>query len=101
LSAPFYQNRSSVIARIPCLCRLGQLAVDQRFQRKHALTLFSSALQTAMRASESVGGIGVLTHPLDDTLRRFYARWSFQDLPFDPRRAMMVRMADLVQSFTD
>jgi hypothetical protein len=32
-------------------------------------------------------------------VRGFYARWGFQDLPFDPRRAMMVRMVDLQLSF--
>jgi len=28
-------------------------------------------------------------------LRTFYAKWGFQDLPFDPHRAMAVRMVDL------
>lgn len=37
----------------------------------------------------------MITHPLDDGVRAFYAKWGFQDLPFDPRRAMMVRMIDL------
>jgi hypothetical protein len=31
-------------------------------------------------------------------VRAFYSRWGFQDLPFDPRRAMIVRMADLEAS---
>jgi len=31
-------------------------------------------------------------------MRRFYARWGFEDLPFDPRRAMIVRMVDLRQN---
>jgi hypothetical protein len=43
--------------------------------------------------------MGVITHPLDDNVRRFYARWGFQNLPFDPRRAMMVRIVDVQQSF--
>ena len=54
-----------------------------------------AALKTALRAAESVGSAGVITHPLDDSLRRFYTRWGFQDLPLDPRRAMM----DLHESF--
>src|SRR5208282_2384502 len=29
----------------------------------------------------------------------FYGRWGFADLPFDPRRAMIVRMVDLARSF--
>ncbi|MBI1867270.1 MAG: GNAT family N-acetyltransferase [Methylocystis sp.] len=79
---------------------LGQLAIDKDYQRQgHAASLLLFALKTALRASESVGSMGVITHPLDDGVRRFYARWGFQDLPFDPRRAMMVRMVDLQQSF--
>ena len=47
-----------------------------------------------------VGSVGVITHPLDDDVRSFYAKWGFQDLPFDPRRSMMVRMVDLQRAFT-
>ncbi|PWB80475.1 MAG: hypothetical protein C3F11_17820 [Methylocystaceae bacterium] len=43
--------------------------------------------------------IGIITHPLDDEVRGFYARWGIQALPFDPRRAMILRMVDLRQSF--
>ena len=79
---------------------LGQLAVDKDFQKQgHAVSLLLFALKSALRASEIVGCMGVITHPLDDGVRGFYARWGFQDLPFDPRRAMMVRMVDLQQSF--
>ena len=79
---------------------LGQLAVDKAFQgRGHAASLLLFALRTALVASETIGSMGVITHPLDDGVRRFYARWGFQDLPFDPRRAMFVRMVDLRQSF--
>ena len=62
-----------------------------------SLLLF--ALKTALRAAEVIGSVGVLTHPLDDSLRGFYARWGFVDLPFDPHRAMFVRMGDLRVSF--
>jgi predicted N-acetyltransferase YhbS len=79
---------------------LGQLAVDTRYQGQgHATTLLRFALEASLRAAEIVGSIGVITHPLDDGVRGFYARWGFQDLPFDPRRAMLVRMADLQRSF--
>jgi GNAT superfamily N-acetyltransferase len=79
---------------------LGQLAVDKAYQGQgHAVSLLIFALRTALRASKSVGSVGVITHPLDDTVRSFYARWGFKDLPFDPRRAMMVRMVDLQESF--
>ena len=81
---------------------LGQLAVDERYQRQgHAASLLLFALRSAIKVSESVGGVGVITHPLDDGVRGFYARWGFRDLPFDPRRAMIVRMADLRKSLTD
>lgn len=52
------------------------------------------ALATSVRFSKDVGCFGVLTHPLDD-LRVFYRRFGFEDLPFDPGRAMVVRIADL------
>jgi predicted N-acetyltransferase YhbS len=79
---------------------LGQLAVDKNFQgRGHAASLLLFALKSALRASEIIGSVGVITHPLDDGIRGFYARWGFQNLPFDPRRAMIVRMADLRKSF--
>jgi predicted N-acetyltransferase YhbS len=75
---------------------LGQLAVDKKFQGQgHASSLMLFALTTALKASEVIGSIGVITHPLDDKLRELYAKWGFEDLPFDPHRAMIVRMVDL------
>lgn len=81
---------------------LGQLAVDKEHQGKgYAADLLRFALKTALRAADSIGGMGVITHPLDDGVRAFYAKWGFQDLPFDPRRAMIVRMVDLKQYFNE
>ncbi len=78
---------------------LGQLAVDKTSQGQgYARSLLLFALRTAFRASRDVGSFGVITHPLDELARRFYGRWGFQDLPFDPRRAMIVRIADLERS---
>ena len=78
---------------------LGQLAVDQSRQRQgHAALLLLYALTTAVIASESIGSIGVATHPLDDHARGFYTRWGFQTLPGEPRQAMMVRMDDVRRS---
>ncbi|RYC29699.1 GNAT family N-acetyltransferase [Lichenibacterium minor] len=75
---------------------LGQLAIDLAYQGQgHAASLLIFALRTALQASESIGSAGVLTHPLDDGVRRFYARGGFAELPHDPRRAMFVRMVDL------
>ena len=78
---------------------LGQLAVRSDWQGQgHAASLLLFALRTALVASESIGSIGVITHPLDDGVRAFYAKYGFEDLPFDPRRAMMVRIGDLRKS---
>ena len=75
---------------------LGQLAVDKTYQKQgHAPGLLLFALRTALRASEAIACAGVLAHPLDDDVRGFYRAWGFEDLPFDPRRAMFIRMADL------
>jgi predicted N-acetyltransferase YhbS len=75
---------------------LGQLAVDTQWHGQgHATSLLLFALKTALAAADAVGSVGVITHPIDDSVRAFYAKWGFVDLPFDPRRAMIVRMADL------
>lgn len=78
---------------------LGQLAVHRDHQGQGlARSLLLFALRTAFQVSRHVGSFGVITHPLDEPVRAFYARWGFEDLPFDPRRAMIVRMADLERS---
>lgn len=78
---------------------LGQLAVGRVHQGQgHARSLLFYALATALRSSADIGSLGVITHPIDDAIRRFYARWGFQDLPFDPKRTMIVRMIDLVKN---
>lgn len=80
---------------IPVLL-LGQLAVDRRHHGKgYARSLLLFALKTAVRLSEDMGCFGVLTHPLDDDVRAFYGRFGFETLPFDPKRSMIVRIADL------
>lgn len=78
---------------------LGQLAIDRAHQgRGHARSLLRFALATALRASRDIGSFGVITHPLDADVRAFYSRWGFEDLPFDPQQAMIVRMVDLEKS---
>lgn len=78
---------------------LGQLAIHKDFQGQgHAASLLQFALRTAIKASQDIGSFGVITHPIDDGVRAFYQRWGFEDLPFDPRRAMIVRMAVLEKS---
>lgn len=83
---------------IPALL-LGQLAVDQGYQgRGCARSLMFFALKTAVRFAREIGCFCVLTHPLDDDVRKFYAQFDFETLPFDPGRAMVVRIADLERS---
>ena len=78
---------------------LGQLAVDQAHQgRGYSRSLLLFALTTAVRSSAHIGSFGVLTHPLDETVRGFYRRFGFEDLPFDPARSMIVRTVDLIAS---
>jgi GNAT superfamily N-acetyltransferase len=81
--------------RVPATL-LGQLAIHKAYQR-HGLAraLLFCALTTALRASRDIGSYGVLTHPIDDEVREFYRRHGFEDVPFDPKRSMMVRMIDL------
>lgn len=83
---------------IPTLL-LGQLAVDRRFQGQGlARHLLFYALTTSVAFSKSVGCFGVITHPIDDAARAFYGKFGFVDLPGDPRRTMIVRIADLEES---
>lgn len=75
---------------------LGQLAVDKDYQKQgHAASLLLFALRTALHGSETIASAGVVTHPLNNDVRGFYRAWGFEDLPFDPRRAMFVRMVEL------
>jgi predicted N-acetyltransferase YhbS len=81
---------------------LGQLAIHKDSHGQgHAASLLLFALRTSLRAAQLIGSVGVITHPLDDGVRGFYSKWGFQELPFDPRRAMIVRMVDLKQSGFD
>jgi predicted N-acetyltransferase YhbS len=92
LPKPQQRNRPDPV---PSLL-LGQLAVDLRFQGKGcARSLMFFALTTALRASTQIGCFAVVTHPLDDGVRAFYAQFGFADLPGDPGRNMFVRMIDL------
>ncbi len=77
---------------------LGQLAVDLAFQRRgYAVDLLLEAYRRSLAASQVIGCMAILTHPIDDQVRGFYARWGFQNLPFDPRRAMIVRISELAR----
>ena len=73
-----------------------ELAVATTHQgRSHAKSLLAFALRSAVAAASHVGSYAVITHPLDDQVRAFYARFHFEDLPGDPKRAMFVRISEL------
>ena len=75
---------------------LGQLAIHKDHHGQgHARSLLMFALKTAVRASREIGSFGVITHPIADSVRAFYRRWGFQDLPTDPHATMIVRIVDL------
>jgi predicted N-acetyltransferase YhbS len=75
---------------------LGQLAVERRHQEHgYARALLLHTLTISVRLSKDIGCFGILTHPLDDGVRDFYRRFGFEDLPFDHKRSMIVRIADL------
>jgi predicted RNA binding protein YcfA (HicA-like mRNA interferase family) len=93
-SARFCPGHSSAIPRSGA-CHTARPACGWQSAQGHAASLPWFALRRALVASETIGSLGVITHPLYDGERGFYARWGFQDLPFDPRRAMSVRMVDL------
>ena len=75
---------------------LGQLAADKRFQGHGCgRSLMLYALKGCVQVAREVAGFGVITHPLDDGVRRFYERWGFENLPYDPRGSMIVRIKEL------
>ncbi|CAN2532138.1 hypothetical+protein [Methylocapsa aurea] len=98
LPKPQQRNRPDPV---PVLL-LGQLAVDKGSQgRGYGADLLIYAFEMALRVSEIIWGAGLITHPIDDNARSFYARWGFCELPYDPRRAMIIRMVDLRMSFAE
>lgn len=75
---------------------LGQLAIAKAYQGQgHSTSLLRFAFATAVKASESIGIFGIITHPIDEVARAIYAKFGFNDLPFDPNRAMIVRIDEV------
>jgi len=78
---------------------IGQLAVDIRYQRRGiARYLMQFALRTSLNFSKEIGCFGVVVHPLDDDLRKFYSRFGFRDMLSSPPPNMIVRIRDLTQN---
>jgi len=75
---------------------LGQLAVDVSYQRRGiASSLLFFAYRTVLEASKHVGCTAIITHPLDDSVRAFYAQHGFVDTAFDPDGSMIVRLSEI------
>ena len=71
---------------------LGRLAVDSGFQgRGLGHDLMSHCFRQSHRAAELVGCRGLVLHPLNDGLVRFYRDLGFQDLHGEPR-AMFIAL---------
>jgi GNAT superfamily N-acetyltransferase len=80
---------------IPVTLR-GQLAVATTHQGQgHAKSLLAFAFRSAVAAAEHVAATPSSPTPWDDEVRAFYARFHFEELPGDPKRAMFVRIAEL------
>ena len=95
LSKRFQRNMPDPVPAI----LLGQLAVDLRDQRKGvAASLMFFVFSTVARAASEIGCYALTTHPLDDALRDYYRKFGFDDLPFDPGRAMFARIVDMRQN---
>lgn len=95
LSKPQQRNQPDPI---PVLV-LGQLATDTRYQgRRLGVSLLKHAFEVAVAASRKVGVVGIVTHPLNTGVRRYYQKWGFESLPGDTDGALFVRIKDLVES---
>jgi len=79
---------------------LGQLAVDYEYQGLGiGRALLHHAMDTALRIAAEIGCFGMLTHPLDDTIRGYYRIYGFMDLPGDPKHGMILRLSEIVKNY--
>ncbi|NKC14405.1 MAG: GNAT family N-acetyltransferase [Gammaproteobacteria bacterium] len=77
---------------------LGQLAIDKRHQgRGYRADLLRHALRVAVKATEVIAFVGLITHPLDRYAGEFYLRYGFQQLPGDTKGALILRTKALLQ----
>ena len=80
---------------------LGQLAVDLNYQGLGCgAALLKQALTVSLEASASVGFVGILTHPINASARKFYERWGFERLIGDPKGSMIIYTRDLRESIS-
>jgi ribosomal protein S18 acetylase RimI-like enzyme len=92
LLKPQQRNRP---AGIPMVL-LGQLAITKKFQGQGlASGLMLFAIKSVQQAAELIGCHGLVTQPINDDVRAFYRNFDFDGLPQDPKRAMILRIADI------
>lgn len=74
LRAKLRRNKPSLLPTI----LLGRLAVSKRYQR-HGLgeSLLNEAVQIAMKASESIGVVALVVHPISEEAEAFYRKHGF------------------------
>ncbi|MGJ0503870.1 MAG: hypothetical protein ACR65X_09030 [Methylocystis sp.] len=60
-----------------------------------------TAAEDRAKFPKEVGRMGVITHPLNGQRGRLLRAVGIQELPFDPCRAMIVRMPDLRMHFRE
>ena len=77
------------LRRIPTIL-LGQLAIASAWQgKKLGPMLLEHALRRSLIVACSLGGVAVITDPLDDTAARFYAKYGFARLAAGAPRMLL------------
>ncbi|HEX3463581.1 MAG TPA: GNAT family N-acetyltransferase [Candidatus Elarobacter sp.] len=81
------------LKRIPTIL-LGQLAVASEWQGKRlGPMLLEHALRRSLVAACQLGGVAVITDPIDDAAARFYGKYGFVRLvPEDPRMLLPMKL---------
>lgn len=89
------KNRRNRPDPVPVIL-LARLAIDTRYQGKGiGGDLLAFAASIAIAASQSIGVSGMVTHPIDEQARAFYASHDFMTLDADPKRPMFARISDM------
>lgn len=84
---------------IPVLL-LGQLAVDQDFQRQGiAKGLIKHALLTSLATAQQIGIVGVLVDALTEEVAQFYKSVGFAPFYREDPLKLLIRMKDVAALF--
>lgn len=70
---------------------LARMAVDRRFQgRGMGIGMLQDAIRRTALVAEHAGIRAMLTHPIDETAARFYARFGFQPSPLREQQLLLL-----------